>query len=88
MILMGMTIAEKILAAHAIPPKEEIKPGEFLWARIDETNAFGDALAYMKKLGIKRVFDPDGVFMVDDHAAPPTNVAVAEDVARALGARL
>jgi hypothetical protein len=52
---MGMTIAEKILAAHAIPHREEVKPGEYIWARIDETNAFGDALAHMKKLGIKSV---------------------------------
>ena len=78
---MGMTIAEKILAAHAIPPREEVRPGEYVWARIDATNAFGDALASMKRLGIEQVFDPDRVFMVDDHAAPPPNVAVAEDVA-------
>jgi len=78
---MGMTMAEKILASHSIPQKEEVKPGEYLWARIDETNASDTEYKELKKLGIKKVFDPDRVYIVQDHEAPPPNVEIAEKVA-------
>ncbi len=78
---MGMTIAEKILASHSIPLKQEVRPGEYLWAKIDETNASSSDYKMLKKLGIKKVFDPNRVYVVHDHEAPPPNIEIAEQVA-------
>ena len=77
----GLTIAEKILVSHSIPERDKVSPGEFVWARIDETNATLEAFREMEKLGITKVFDPTRVFYVDDHEAPPPNIQVAEKVA-------
>lgn len=81
---MGMTIAQKILTAHSISPKKEVKPGEYIWARIDATNGYAGGhmiLKDLKRLGVKNVFDPDRIYVVDDHASPPPTLAVAEVVA-------
>ena len=78
---MGMTIAEKILAAHSIPVKDKVKPGEYIWAKIDATDGYsGGHLVYkdLKRLGVKEVFDPDKIYVVDDHLSPPSNLSVAE----------
>jgi len=77
---MGMTIAEKIIATHSIPQKEKVIPGEYLWAKIDETNASNAGYKLLKKLGIKEVFDPDRIYVVYDHEAPPPNIQIAEKV--------
>ncbi len=77
----GRTIAEKILASHAVPDRDYVSPGEYIWAQIDETNATLEAFREMKKLGVNQVFDPKKVFYVDDHSAPPPNIPVAEKVA-------
>ena len=50
---MGMTMVEKILAAHA--GRARVVSGEYVWAKIDETNAmydtFEDILTpYIRKL--------------------------------------
>ena len=75
---MGMTIAEKILAAHA--DRKEVKPGEFVWCRVDGTaNLPGEAL---EKLGVKKLANPDRVYVVEDHLAPPPTVAAANNVAQ------
>jgi len=78
---MGMTIAQKILARHAIPERDEVTPGEYIWASIDATNAGGGSLETLKRLGIKKLFNPDRIFVVDDHKAPPPDVEAAERVA-------
>jgi 3-isopropylmalate/(R)-2-methylmalate dehydratase large subunit len=77
----GLTIAEKILASHSIPERESVSPGEFVWARVDETNVTLEAFREMKKLGVSKVFDPTRVFYVDDHESPPPSIHVAEKVA-------
>lgn len=77
---MGMTIAEKILATHS--GNSSVKPGEYIWAKVDATNAMTDTFEEIEKLGIKRVFDPDKIFLVSDHSAPPANIGTAEDVAK------
>jgi 3-isopropylmalate/(R)-2-methylmalate dehydratase large subunit len=83
---MGMTIAEKILAAHS--GRKEVKPGEYVWAKIDGTNipvigAFqATNLEYLEKLGIKKLFDADSVFVTNDHEVPPATISQAEEVAR------
>jgi 3-isopropylmalate/(R)-2-methylmalate dehydratase large subunit len=66
---MGMTIAEKILASHS--GREQVKPGEYLWAKVDNAGKIAD----MDKFGGK--FDPDAVYVAEDHMAPPPSVRYA-----------
>ena len=73
---MGMTIAEKVLAAHA--GKSTVKPGQYIWCKVDATS--GHRLAELEALGVDQVWDKDKVFMVDDHQAPPPTIAVANKV--------
>src|SRR5579884_1757588 len=71
---MGMTIAEKILAAHA--GRSEVKPGEYVWCTVDATSN-GAGLKVLEELGVERVWDPDRVFVVEDHLAPPPTIEAA-----------
>jgi 3-isopropylmalate/(R)-2-methylmalate dehydratase large subunit len=73
---MGMTIAEKILAAHA--GKRDVKPGEYVWAKVDATS--GHALPALEAMGVEAVWNPDKVFLVEDHQAPPPTIEVANRV--------
>ncbi len=76
---MGMTIAEKILAAHG--DRDEVKPGEFLWCRVDATATSANTqLAQLYELGVTELANPDGVYMVEDHLAPPPSVVAANQV--------
>ena len=69
---MAYTIAEKILLAHS--DKKEIKPGEFIEAKVDL--ALGNditapiAIEEFKKAGFKKVFNKDRIVLVPDHFAP------------------
>lgn len=69
---MGLTITEKILAAHA--GKKTVKPGEFIEARVDI--ALGNditaplAIEEFRKSGVKKVFDKKKVVLVPDHFTP------------------
>ncbi len=73
---MGMTIAEKILAAHS--DRSAVKPGEYVWAKVDATTGHG--LAQLEKLGVEEIWNPDRVYLVEDHQAPPPTVDVANQV--------
>src|SRR5688500_16106370 len=73
---MGMTIAEKILAAHA--GLDSVEPGQYIWCKIDATS--GHLLSALEALGVDKVWDPEKVFLVDDHQAPPPTVEVANRV--------
>ncbi len=73
---MGMTIAEKILADHA--GADTAKPGQYLWCKVDATS--GHALHALEALGVNRVWVPEKVYVVDDHLAPPTTIAAANQV--------
>ena len=73
---MGMTIAEKILAAHG--GRDEVKPGEFLWCKVDASVGIpAEALA---QLDVERLFNPDRTYVVEDHQAPPPNIAAANNM--------
>lgn len=72
---MGMTIAEKILAKHA--DRSSVKPGEYLWCKVDATSG---GLAQLERLGVEKVWDPEKVFVVDDHQAPPPTIEAANNV--------
>ena len=77
-----MTMAEKILAAHA--GKKKVTPGEFILAMVDlvmaEDLTAGIAIKQFKNMGAKRVFDPAKVVMVSDHFVPTKDVAAAEAI--------
>ncbi|WP_258358706.1 3-isopropylmalate dehydratase large subunit [Moorella sulfitireducens (nom. illeg.)] len=77
---MGMTITEKILAAHA--GLDTVEPGQLINARVDM--ALGNditaplAIQEFKKLGLKKVFDPEKVVLVPDHFTPAKDIKSAE----------
>ncbi len=77
---MGMTLAEKILAAHAA--LEEVHPGQFVEVAVDVvlSNDITAPIAIreFEKLGVERVFDPQRVVMVADHFAPNKDIKSAE----------
>ncbi|MBM3255095.1 MAG: 3-isopropylmalate dehydratase large subunit, partial [Candidatus Omnitrophica bacterium] len=76
---MGYTIAEKILMAHT--GKKEIKPGEFIEAKVavalgnDITAPF--AIEEFKKSGAVKVFDNKKIVLVPDHFAPAKDLRSA-----------
>ena len=76
---MAYTIAEKILLAHT--DKKDIKPHEFIEARVDL--ALGNditapiAIEEFKKAGFKKAFDNKKIVLVPDHFAPAKDLRSA-----------
>lgn len=76
---MAYTIAEKILLAHT--DKKNIKPGEFIEAKIDL--CLGNditaplAIEEFKKAGFKKVFNKNKIVLVPDHFAPAKDLKSA-----------
>lgn len=68
---MPMTMSEKILARAAGRPT--VKPGEFVWARVDQTNAGAGELRLLDELGVERLAAPETVWATSDHYAPATD---------------
>jgi len=77
---MGMTLAEKILAAHV--DKDQVKAGEFLFADVDLVLANDItapiAIRVFRSLGAKDVFDKDKIALVPDHSTPNKDIKAAE----------
>jgi len=77
---MGMTITEKILAAHAGLP--EVAAGQLINAKLDlvlANDITGPlAIKEFKKLGIDKVFDPGKVVFIPDHFAPAKDIPSAQ----------
>ncbi|MDI9570545.1 MAG: 3-isopropylmalate dehydratase large subunit [Pseudomonadota bacterium] len=79
---MGMTITEKILAAHA--GREEVHPGMLINARVDI--ALGHdvtapiAIEEFRKAGGRKVFDRRKVVLVADHFTPNKDIKSAQQV--------
>jgi len=75
-----LTLAEKILAAHA--GKEKVTPGEFINARVDLILANDItapiAIREFRRIGVDKVFDRQKVVMVPDHFTPNKDIASAE----------
>ena len=75
-----MTLAEKILAAHA--DKKRVSPGDFINARVDLVMANDItapiAIREFRRIGVNKVFDPQKVVMVPDHFVPNKDIASAE----------
>ena len=76
---MGLTITEKILAAHG--GKREVRPGELITAKLDGVllnDVSGPmAIAELKKMGYGEVFDRDRTYVVLDHFTPNANIKAA-----------
>ncbi|MDN5293600.1 MAG: 3-isopropylmalate/(R)-2-methylmalate dehydratase large subunit [Eubacteriales bacterium] len=79
---MGMTITEKILAAHA--GRDEVHPGELINVRIDLALANDItapvAIKEFEKIGVEKVFDRDRIALVPDHFTPNKDIKSAEQV--------
>ena len=77
---MGMTITEKILAAHC--NQESVKPGDLIMAKTDivlSNDITGPvAIREFEKFGLDRVYDPAQVAMVPDHFSPAKDIQSAE----------
>ncbi len=77
---MGMTMTQKILAAHA--GKSSVKAGEFIEISLDMVlgNDITTPVAIKEfyKMGAKKVFDPHKVSIVLDHFTPNKDIQSAE----------
>ena len=75
-----MTLAEKILAAHA--GKDKVTPGELINVRVDlvlsNDITAPIAIKEFQRIGVKKVFDPQKVVMVPDHFIPNKDILSAE----------
>ncbi|MCJ7831194.1 MAG: 3-isopropylmalate dehydratase large subunit [Dehalococcoidia bacterium] len=78
---MGMTLAEKILAAHC--GRDEVSPGELVNCRVDfvMSNDVTAPLAIreFRKLGVERVFDRQRVAFIPSHFIPNKDIQSAEN---------
>jgi 3-isopropylmalate/(R)-2-methylmalate dehydratase large subunit len=78
---MGMTLAEKILAAHC--GRDEVSPGELVNCRVDfvMSNDVTAPLAIreFRKLGVEKVFDPERVAFIPSHFIPNKDIQSAEN---------
>ncbi len=77
---MGMTIVEKILAAHA--GRREVRPGEMLTCTVDLVMAPDDtaalSIAEFRRSGQLAVWDREKIAIVLDHFVPAKDVRAAE----------
>ena len=77
---MGMTLAEKILAAHS--GKKVVSPGDLITVKVDLVMANDItapiAIRQFHNLGVKDVFDKQRVVFVPSHFVPARDVATAE----------
>lgn len=75
-----MTMAEKILAAHA--GLEEVVPGQLIECDLDlvlsNDVTAPIAIKEFKKVGVDKVFDPTKIALVPDHYVPNKDIAAAE----------
>ncbi|WP_019009858.1 3-isopropylmalate dehydratase large subunit [Deinococcus aquatilis] len=77
---MGMTISEKILAAHS--GHEHVVPGQLIecttdWVLCHEITTPA-ALRMLEERGMDRVFDPSKIVAIPDHSVPAMNIKAAK----------
>ena len=81
---MGMTIAEKILAAHV--GREVVRPGEFYFVPVDVVMANDVtapiAIEQFEATGATRLFDPERVVLVPRSFGIPVNEPTLVEVKR------
>ncbi len=77
---MGMTMTQKILAAHA--GLDHVEAGQFIEAKLDAVLANDItgpvAIRNLPGMGADKVFDPDRVYLVPDHFTPNKDIKAAE----------
>lgn len=77
---MGMTITEKILAAHS--GRDAVVPGEIVNATLDlivcHDVTTPPAVQMLRKLGINKVKDPSKILVTPDHFVPNKDIKSAE----------
>ncbi len=77
---MGMTITEKILAAHA--GVERVNPGDLIQAEVDLALANDItaplAIKVFDEIGVKSVFDRERIALVQDHFVPNKDIPSAQ----------
>jgi len=77
---MGMTLTEKIIAAHI--DKDEAHSGDFVIAKVDFSFANDItgpiAIEEFEKIGVREVFDRRRVALIPDHFTPNKDVPSAE----------
>ena len=75
-----MTLAEKILAAHA--GLDEVEPGQLIECNLDLvlSNDITSPIAIknFKQIGVEKVFDPAKIALVPDHYVPNKDIKSAE----------
>ncbi|MDD5618167.1 MAG: 3-isopropylmalate dehydratase large subunit [Candidatus Omnitrophica bacterium] len=77
---MAYTITEKILLAHT--DKKSIRPGEFIWAKVDFT--LGNditapiSINEFENYGAKKVFDNQKIALIPDHFTPAKDIKSAQ----------
>ena len=78
---MGMTITEKIIAAHS--GNQELSAGQFVYTDVDI--CLGNditapiAIEQFETLGVEKVFDPDSIVLVPDHFTPNKDIKSAQN---------
>ncbi len=76
---MGMTMTQKILAAHA--GLDKVEPGQFIEAKLDMVLANDItgpvAIKEFNKMGAKEVFHKDKIALVPDHFTPNKDIISA-----------
>ncbi len=77
---MGMTIAEKILAAHS--GHDQVQAGQLIecatdWVLCHEITT-PSALRMLEERGMDKVFNPDQIVAVPDHSVPAMNIKAAQ----------
>lgn len=81
---MGMTITEKILAAHA--GKERVEPGDLVYAGVDivmgNDISIPLAIGELERIGADMVFDRERIVLIPDHFAPNKDIHSAENCKR------
>ncbi len=79
---MGMTIAEKVLANHAVPSTNEVKAGDLVYAKVDLVMGTDIAsplsIDVFEKLGAEKVFDKNKIALVNDHLVPAKDIKAAQ----------
>jgi 3-isopropylmalate/(R)-2-methylmalate dehydratase large subunit len=86
---MGMTVAEKILAAHVVNDdgsvgRDFVEPGEIINAKIDF--CFGNditapiAIQEFEEVGAETVFDKERVALIPDHFSPAKDIKSANQI--------
>lgn len=79
---MDMTLAEKIMAQHAVPGTRDVKAGELIFAKVDLVMgtdiASPLAIDVFERMEADRVFNKDKIALVNDHLVPAKDIKAAQ----------